>query len=83
VISVPARGGFGLPTLYFLIQAVGVMAERSALGRRWLGRGLRRRIFAMAVVVGPVGLLFHPLFVLRVYVPFMGAIRAIPQEVMR
>jgi len=83
VISVPAQGGYGLPTVYFLVQAAGVFFERSALGHRALGHGAGRRCFAVAVVVGPLGLLFHPLFVMRVFVPFMAAIGALPREAMR
>lgn len=72
VISLPARGGYGGPTAFFLIQAAGMLAERSRFGRRiGLGRGLRGRLFAGAVVVLPLPLLFHPPFVTRVVVPFL------------
>jgi hypothetical protein len=71
VISVPAGGGYGLPTLYFTIQAAGLLAERW-----WRIRGWRGRLFAAAVIVGPAGLLFHPPFVDRVVLPFLSAIGA-------
>jgi len=78
VISVPARGGYGLPTAYFLAQAAGVAVERSRAGRRWgLGRGMRGWLFMAACTAGPAFWLFHPPFVLRVIVPFMKAVRAL------
>lgn len=77
VISAPAGGGYGLPTLYFLLQGAGLYFERSAAGRRWLRRPMAKRIYAMAVVIAPVGLLFHPMFVRRVMLPFMVAIGAL------
>jgi hypothetical protein len=78
VISVPARGGFGLPTLYFLLQGLGVVVERSQSGKRLgLARGARGWIFMMVFLLVPVFWLFHPWFVLRVILPFMRAIRAL------
>ena len=75
VISLPARGGYGLPTLYFLAQGVAIIVERSrpgiALG---LGGGVRGWLFAVLVVAGPVYWLFHPLFVCNVILPMLTAI---------
>jgi Membrane bound O-acyl transferase family len=78
VISLPARGGYGLPTAYFVIQGLGVAAERSRSGRRiGLQSGITARIFAFAVTGAPAFWLFHPAFVLRVIIPFMYAIHAL------
>lgn len=77
VISLPARGGYGLPTLYFLLQAAAMLAERSALGRQLgLARGWPGRLFTMAVVAVPAACLFHSRFVMRVIVPFMTLVGA-------
>jgi hypothetical protein len=77
VISVPAGAGYGLPTLYFVIQGVGILVERSRAGKRLgLGTGWRGRAFAAVVVIGPAYVLFHPPFVLNVVVPFLAAIGA-------
>ncbi|MDB5319470.1 MAG: rane protein [Phycisphaerales bacterium] len=73
IISLPARAGFGLPTLYFLLQGAGVLTEKSRWGRRVL-RGRAGRAFAIAVAALPAPILFHPPFVTRVIVPFMRAI---------
>lgn len=79
VISVPARAGYGLPTLYFLIQAAAVFVERSKPGRRiGLGRGWRGRVFAIVIVGAPVGfLLFHPPCVTRVLAPFVTTLNSL------
>lgn len=78
VISLPAHGGYGLPTAYFMVQGLGVTLERSAWGRRFgLQQGLPGRLFMLVVVAVPAFWLFHPAFVLRVIVPFMHAIHAL------
>jgi Predicted membrane protein involved in D-alanine export len=78
VISVPARGGYGGPTMFFAIQGVAMVIERSRFGHQiGLGSGWPGRLFAIAVVVGPIGLLFHRPFVVGVVVPFMRVLGAI------
>ena len=78
VISVPARGGYGLPTAYFIFQGLGVTFERSTLARRLGLRGATpSRIFTILITAAPAFWLFHPLFVLRVIIPFMHAIHAL------
>lgn len=78
VISVPSRGGYGGPTLFFALQGVALLAERSAPGRRWgLGRGAIGRTFTFAVLLLPVYWLFHPPFVERIILPFMTALGAL------
>ena len=78
VISLPARGGYGLPTLYFVLQGVGVTVERSQVGKRLgLGWGVRGWGFMIAFLAAPVYGLFHPWFVLRVILPFMRAVHAL------
>jgi Membrane bound O-acyl transferase family len=78
VISVPARGGYGFPTLYFLLQGAGVAVERSQFGKRFgLGRGVRGWCFMVIFLTVPVFGLFHPPFVLRVILPFMRVVHAI------
>jgi len=78
VISLPAHGGYGLPTMYFVLQGVGVAVERSAFGK-WVGirEGVRGWLFMGVFTAAPAFWLFHRPFVLRVMIPFMEAIRAL------
>jgi hypothetical protein len=78
VISLAARGGYGLPTLFFLINGLAMFVERSRLGRQLgLGRGWRGWLFTGITILGFAPLLFHPPFVERVVVPFLRAIGAL------
>ena len=78
VISIPAQGGFGGPTLYFLLQGVGLLAERTGTAKRiGLGTGFIGRLFTLAVVVGPVALLIHTPFVERVVVPMLVCLNSL------
>jgi len=77
-ISLPARGGYGLPTAYFALQGLGVAFERSRFGKRLgLGKGVRGWVFMAVFTAGPAFWLFHPPFVLRVMIPLMKKVHAL------
>jgi hypothetical protein len=78
VISVPAHGGYGLPTGYFVLQGLGVSAERTRAGRRLgLGNGWRGWLFTVLCTAGPAYWLFPPPFVRNVILPTLAAVGAI------
>ena len=64
VISFPARAGYGLPTMYFLIQYFGGEIQKKS---QW--RGLQGRVFTWAVLILPLPLLFHKPFLENVFLP--------------
>jgi hypothetical protein len=74
-ISVPVRAGFGLPSAYFALHALGVSIER---WRRRVGRpvsGWSGRVWTLAWVILPLPLLFHGQFVEGVLWPLLGMSR--------
>ncbi len=74
VITVPAGGGYGLPTLFFSIQAGGLLMEKlPAIA----DHPFRRRALAWLLLLGPVGCLFPPIFVERVILPMLDLIESI------
>ena len=76
VISLPAGAGYGLPTIYFLIQAIGIYIERINL--RWLPK----RVFTYIVIAGPIFILFHPPFMKEVIIPFVTALGTLKGGIM-
>ena len=73
VISLPAGGGYGLPTTYFLIQYTAILFERSRVGKSLrLSRGWTGRIWMYCVLVAPVSLLFHAPFRNNVVLPMLS-----------
>jgi hypothetical protein len=77
-ISVPARGGYGWPTFYFLLQAAAIFVEKSRWGK-WIGlqSGIVGRVFAAVVLILPAPFLFHEPFRERIILPFFTAIGTI------
>lgn len=63
LLSVPVGAGYGLPTAYFMLHGLLVLAER-----RW---PIRNRAWAIFWVLAPVPLLFHPWFVRSIIIPLV------------
>ena len=70
VITVPARGGYGGPTLYFLLQGIFFLIERHPLLRSRPGLV---RLMMWVVLLLPLPLLFPPVFVHNVILPMLEA----------
>jgi D-alanyl-lipoteichoic acid acyltransferase DltB (MBOAT superfamily) len=69
VITVPARGGIGGPTVYFALQGAALLVERS-----FAHAGTMNRLFTFAMLILPLPLLFPRAFVLNVIAPMLVAI---------
>lgn len=67
VVSLPARGGFGLPTIYFMVQGIGVLAQRKF-------PMLKGHLVTLLLVLLPAPILFHPPFIREVFVPMTDAL---------
>ncbi|MBI3857413.1 MAG: hypothetical protein HY293_17135 [Planctomycetes bacterium] len=63
LLSLPAGGGYGLPTAYFALHGLLVLAER-----RW---SLGGRAWTLFWVLAPAPLLFHPWFVKAIILPLV------------
>jgi len=78
VISLPAHGGYGLPTAYFILQGSAVLFERSVAGRKLgLGRGGRGWLFMFVITAAPAYWLFHRVFIHNVILPMTEAVGTI------
>jgi alginate O-acetyltransferase complex protein AlgI len=75
VITVPARGGYGGPTIYFLLQALCMGMERGCPFKK---HGVVWRIRALIFLAVPLPLLFPTVFVERVMRPFFTFLHALP-----
>jgi D-alanyl-lipoteichoic acid acyltransferase DltB (MBOAT superfamily) len=73
VISLPAKAGYGWPTVYFLLQGGGLLLERTKFAMRLgIGRGgIIARAYTLLIVLAPVGLLFHRPFIENVIAPLL------------
>lgn len=71
-ISVPAGGGYGLPTLYFALQGLAMLAER----RLGLNGGAAGWFWTFSITAPTAFFLFHPPFVNRVVVPLIEVLPA-------
>ena len=72
-ISVPADSGFGLPMSYFLLQGLGVTAERNFVRRGIPVRsGISGWLYTFVFTVPAAYWLFHPSFVHQVILPVIS-----------
>jgi len=70
-LSIPVKGGYGLPTLYFVLQGLLVLVEKalSNNGILFLKNKLIARVWVFFWLVVPAPLLFHAKFIDQVVWP--------------
>ncbi len=66
-ISLPVQSGYGLPTLYFMLQAAGLHLET-----RWKTNALWKLVGWWLWVLLPLPLVFHVRFIYEVLFPLIG-----------
>jgi hypothetical protein len=73
-LSVPVNSGYGLPTLYFIIQGGLVLFEKVMVSRRitFLSNKTIARVWTLFWVIMPMPLLFHTQFIKQVVWPLAG-----------
>jgi len=77
VITVPSGGGYGGPMFYFVLQGSAVLLERFRIVRQLRLRSSVMRLWTILIVAAPIGLLFPPIFISNVVIPFMKVIHAL------
>lgn len=79
LISIPAGGGYGLPTCYFFLQAIGILLEKYLFKNVEASeKTFMRWLLTHSFTVLPAYLLFHPRFIENVMIPFFQTIGALP-----
>jgi len=73
-LSLPVNNGYGLPTLYFIIQGVLVLIEKLLISRNmsFLNNKIIARVWTLFWVVAPAPLLFHAQFIKEIVWPLAG-----------
>ncbi|WP_184546572.1 wax synthase family protein [Mucilaginibacter sp. FT3.2] len=72
-LSLPVNSGYGLPTLYFIIQGILVLVEKLLISRKgFLKDPVIARLWTLFWVIAPMPLLFHEQFIKQIVWPLVG-----------
>lgn len=73
-LSVPVNSGYGLPTLYFIIQGLLVLLEKFLMSRNvaFLKNKFTARLWLYFWLIVPMPLLFHTQFIKEILWPLAG-----------
>ncbi len=73
-LSVPVNSGYGLPTLYFMIQGVLVLIEKTLTDYKvaFLRNRIVAKVWTFFWIIAPAPLLFHPQFIKEIVWPLAG-----------
>ncbi len=78
VVTAPAGGGYGGPTVFFTLQGVLILLERSPFGRSLgLGQGIRGWAFVVGELAAMASLAFPTPFIQNIVLPMMRATGAL------